>query len=50
MLIYLLKGLNTKHRQTLKKPNEAGIHFVRLEILNLTMKTFPGSVDLEDDT
>ena len=37
MLIYLLKGPNTKTSSNLKKPNEVGIHFVRLELLNPPM-------------
>ena len=37
MLIYLLKGPNTKTSPKLKKPNEVGIHFVLLELLNPTM-------------
>ena len=37
MLIYLLKGPNTETSSKLKKPNEVGIHFVRLELLNPTM-------------
>ena len=39
MLIYKLKGPNIKTSSKLKKPNEVGIHFVRLELLNPTMKS-----------
>ena len=37
MLIYLLKDPYTKTSTELKKPNEVGNHFVRLELLNPTM-------------
>ena len=38
MLIYMLNGPKTKTSSKLKKkPNEVGIHFVRLELLNLNM-------------
>ena len=39
MLIYLLNGPKTKTSSKLKKPNEVGIHFVRLELLNPAMKS-----------
>ena len=37
MIIYKLKGPNIETSSELKKPNEVGIHFVRLELLNPTM-------------
>ena len=37
MLIYLLKGPSTETSTELKKPNEAGIHSARLELLNPNM-------------
>ena len=39
MLIYKLKGPNIKTSSKLKKPNEVGYHFVRLELLNPAMKS-----------
>ena len=45
MLIYKLKGPNIETSSELKKPNEVGIHFVRLELLNPTMKSVSKSFD-----
>ena len=50
MLIYNLKGPITETSSELKKPNEVGIHFVCLELLNLNMYTILRSDDFEDDT
>jgi hypothetical protein len=50
MLIYKLKGPNIKTSSKLKKPNEVGIHFVCLEMLNLNVYTILRSDELEDDT
>ena len=37
MLINLPKGPKTETSSKLKKPDEVGIHFVRLELLNPNM-------------
>ena len=39
MLIHLLNGPKTKTLSELKRPKEGGIHSVRLELLNPTMKS-----------
>ena len=50
MLIYKLKFPNIKTSSKLKKPNEVGNHFVRLELVNPRMLHISGSLGFEYDT